>query len=58
MYFHQANANLCRIAMQVLPGSDCLFEHDSSIAAANPKQLNSINLLGGFNRYCELLEEK
>lgn len=44
--------------MQVLPGSDRLFEHDAELAAANPRSLNSINVLGGFNKYCKLLEKK
>lgn len=45
-------------AMQVLPGSSQLFEHDSLLTGGNLKQLNSIKPLGGFNQYCKLLEEK
>jgi hypothetical protein len=43
---------------QVLPGSDKLFEHDSVMASADSKQLNSINVLGGFSEYCRLIEER
>ncbi|KAL4442450.1 hypothetical protein ABPG77_005034 [Micractinium sp. CCAP 211/92] len=42
----------------VLPGSERLFEHDSALAAVNSNQLNSINALGGFNKYCTLIEKK
>jgi hypothetical protein len=45
-------------ARQVLPGSDKLFEHDSVMASADSKQLNSINVLGSFSEYCRLIEER
>ena len=45
-------------ARQVLPGSVKLFEHDSVMASADSKQLNSINVLGSFSEYCRLIEER
>ena len=44
--------------MQLLPGSDKLFEHDSAMASSDSRQLNSINVLGGFSEYCRLIEER
>lgn len=46
------------LALQVLPGSGKLFEHDGFLARASSDELASINMLGGFSELCRLLEER